>query len=120
MTAEPAATSSVPVFDSIRSAPRRTTVNSSNSGVWPGSTQPAGLVMRATLRASVFEFTRPMNSSIFFGGWPAAVMMDGEAMRVGMARKIGKAGKIKLRNGRIVRGDYFESEAVGYEISRRL
>ena len=53
---------------------------SSNSGVWPGSSQPEGLVMRATLRASVPEFTRPMNSSIFFGGWPAAWMMVGAVM----------------------------------------
>jgi hypothetical protein len=46
-------------------------VNSSNAGVWPGSTQPEGLVMRATLAAAVPELTSPTNSSIRFGLLPA-------------------------------------------------
>ncbi|MND02503.1 hypothetical protein D3C83_219010 [compost metagenome] len=55
-----------------RRVPRRTTVYSSNSGVWPGSTQPLGLFIRATLTPSVAEFTRPMYSSMIFGLLPAA------------------------------------------------
>ena len=47
-------------------------MNSSNSGVWPGSTQPGGLVMRATLAPAVPELTSPTNSSIRFGLLPAA------------------------------------------------
>ena len=41
-------------------------------GVCPGSTQPLGLFIRATLSSSVFELTRPMNSSMIFGLLPAA------------------------------------------------
>ena len=43
----------------------------------PGSDQPDGLFMRAMLTAVVPEFTRPMNSSISFGGCPAASMVVG-------------------------------------------
>jgi hypothetical protein len=43
-------------------------VQASNSGVCPGSAHPDGLFMRAMLTAVVLEFTRPMNSSISFGG----------------------------------------------------
>ena len=50
---------------------------SSNSGVCPGSTQPGGLVIRATLAPAVPEFTRPTNSSIRFGLFPADWMMVG-------------------------------------------
>ena len=57
-----------------RSAPLSTTVNSSNSGVWPGSTQPPGLRMRAMLSRDSPEFTRPMNSSMIFALLPAAVI----------------------------------------------
>jgi len=67
MTASPARTSNVPPRCAIRSIPLSTTVYSSNSGVWPGSTQPAGLRMCAMLTAGVFELTRPMYSSICFG-----------------------------------------------------
>src|ERR1041385_2034093 len=84
MTACPAWTSSGPPRVVTRSDPRRTTVNSSNSGVCPGSTQPLGLCMRATLTASVREFTRPMNSSMIFGLFPAAAMTDGFSISVGM------------------------------------
>src|ERR1035441_1036276 len=56
-----------PARCSTRSVPRKTTVNSSNSGVWPGSCQPPGLRMCATLVALVAEFTRPTYSSISLG-----------------------------------------------------
>ena len=59
---------------------------SSNSGVCPGSTQPLGLFMRATLHAAVFELTRPMNSSMRFGLLPAASITEGCLMCVGMRR----------------------------------
>jgi len=52
------------------STPRGTTVNSANPGVWPGSLQPEGLIIRATLAVDVAEFARPMNSSMTLGGWP--------------------------------------------------
>src|SRR3954467_15387994 len=84
MTASPAPTSSTPSRVVTRSEPRRTTVYSSNSGVCPGSTQPPGLFIRATLHAAVFELTRPMNSSILLGLLPAASMTEGCLMCVGM------------------------------------
>jgi hypothetical protein len=40
--------------------------------------------MRAMLTASVSEFTRPMYSSMTFGLLPAALMIDGALMKVGM------------------------------------
>src|SRR3954452_8510894 len=85
MTASPAPTSITPSRVVTRSEPRRTTVYSSNSGVCPGSTHPLGLFIRATLHADVFEFTRPMNSSILFGLLPAASMTEGCLMCVGMS-----------------------------------
>ena len=48
----------------IYSAP---SVYSSNSGVCPGSDQPAGLVILAMLIRDACEFTRPKNSSMIFG-----------------------------------------------------
>ena len=57
--------------------PSRTSVHSSNSGRWPGSTQPAGDVMRAMLRRVSPVLTRPTNSSISFGLVPAASIVDG-------------------------------------------
>ena len=68
---------SAPAFEVTRSIPASTTVYSSNSGVCPGSTQPPGLFIRATLTARVFEFTQPMNSSIRLGLLPAASMRVG-------------------------------------------
>jgi hypothetical protein len=59
-------------------------VNSSNSGVCPGSTQPDGLRMCAMLTASSRLLTRPMNSSINFGLLPAASIRVGLAISVGM------------------------------------
>ena len=64
--------------------PCSTTVISSNSGRWPGSSQPDGDVIRATLTAAWPEFTRPANSSIFFGLVPAAATTAGAAMSFGM------------------------------------
>src|SRR4051812_24564672 len=84
MTASPAPTSITPSRVVTRREPRRTTVYSSNSGVCPGSTHPAGLFIRATLHAAVFELTRPMNSSILLGLLPAASMTEGCLICVGM------------------------------------
>jgi hypothetical protein len=53
-------------------------VYSSNSGVCPDSCQPDGLIIFATLMAGVFEFTLPINSSMIFGGSPAAGMTVGD------------------------------------------
>jgi hypothetical protein len=55
-------------------------VYSSNSGVCPDSCQPDGLIIFATLMAGVFEFTLPINSSMIFGGSPAAGMTVGARM----------------------------------------
>src|SRR5436309_11946966 len=84
MTACPACTSTNPSLCSTRNIPFSTTVNSSKLGVWPGSTHPPGLRMWATLAEDVFEFTRPMYSSMSFGLFPAAWMRVGWAMSVGM------------------------------------
>src|ERR1043166_7601932 len=84
MTACPACTSSAPPRVVTRSDPRSTTVYSSNSGVCPGSTHPLGLCIRATLTPEVFEFTRPMTSSMIFGLFPAAAMTEGFSISVGM------------------------------------
>src|SRR5579863_6441788 len=84
MIACPGRTSSVPSRVATRSMPARTSVYSSNSGVCPGSTQPPGLFMRAMLAASVFVFTRPTNSWMILGLFPAAVTWVGAAMNVGM------------------------------------
>ena len=85
MTASPARTSNVPAFVATRSVPRSTTVYSSNSGLCPGSTHPPGLRMRAMLTSAVPEFTRPTNSSINFGLFPAAATTVGLAMCTAMA-----------------------------------
>src|SRR3954453_19830508 len=80
-----------PSRDVTRSIPRSTTVYSSNSGVCPGSTQPAGLCIRAAGAAGVSLLTRPMYSSIRFGLFPAASMTFGELMCVGMRRSLLRA-----------------------------
>jgi hypothetical protein len=64
--------------------PRRTTVISSNSGRCPGSCQPDGDVILAMLTCAWPEFTRPANSSIFFGVVPAAATTAGAAMSFGI------------------------------------
>ena len=88
MTASPARTSNVSPFVATRSAPRSTTVYSSNSGVCAGSTHPPGLRMRATLTSAVPEFTRPTNSSISFGLFPAAATTAGFRMCMAIAWRI--------------------------------
>src|SRR5688572_29621589 len=84
MTAWPARTSRLPPVWSTLSRPWKTIVYSSNSGVWPGSSQPPGLRMRATLSASWRELTRPMYSSITLGRFPAAATRVGFSISVGM------------------------------------
>src|SRR3989442_8128124 len=108
MTACPARTSNVPPACFTRSRPSSTTVYSSNSGVCPGSTQPAGLRMCATLTAAVFELTRPTYSSICFGTLPAATMRAGWAMCSGMEPRDGRRGR---EHGRLVQGELAEAGA---------
>src|SRR5207244_7194785 len=69
-----------------RSMPASTTVYSSNAGVCPGSTQPCGLRMCATLTVLVPELTRPMYSSIAFGRLPAATIRVGDGTWTGTSR----------------------------------
>lgn len=57
---------------------------SSNSGRWPGSTQPAGERMWAILTAVEPVLTRPTYSSISLGLLPAGVMRVGVEMSWGM------------------------------------
>ena len=61
-------------------ASRSTTLYSSNSGVWPGSSHPPGLFILAMLTCAVCEFTSPTNSSMILGLLPAALMIVGLAM----------------------------------------
>jgi hypothetical protein len=62
----------------------RPAVYSSNFGVCPGSTHPAGLFIRAIDTRPSALFTRPTNSSITFGMFPAALITVGFAISVGM------------------------------------
>ncbi len=55
-----------------------TMLSSSNSGVWSGSTNPAGLFMRAMLTCSVAELTRPTNVLALRHGPLLAVAWSGE------------------------------------------
>src|SRR5262249_54157564 len=75
--------------------PRSTTVYSSNSGVWPGSTQPEGLRMCAMLTALVPEFTRPTYSSMLLGLLPAATMRVAFGIRIGVAMYASLVGERK-------------------------
>src|SRR5580692_3181073 len=68
-----------------RTVPLSTRVNSSNSGVCPGSSQPCGLRIWATLTPAVLELMRPMYSSMSLGLVPAAEMRVGCAIKVGMS-----------------------------------
>ena len=77
--------------------PLSTTLISRNSGRWPGSSQPLGDVMRATLTFWSLEFTRPTNSSICLGLLPAAVIRVGWAMSLGMGRS--SARQANARSG---------------------
>src|SRR3954451_10399593 len=72
---------------STTTAPLSTSVYSSNSGRWPGSTQPAGERMCATLTRSSPLFTRPAYSSMSLGLVPAASTRDGASINSGMCRK---------------------------------
>src|SRR5437762_13001552 len=75
-----------------------TSVYSSNSGVWPGSSQPPGLCICAMLSASVAELTRPTYSRLIFGLLPAASTTLGDAMSVGIAPGyIGSARSLRRR-----------------------
>src|SRR5579863_1018791 len=85
MTAWPEVTSISPFLWRTRTVPLSTRVNSSNSGVCPGSSQPCGLRMWATLTPAVFELMRPMYSSISLGLVPAAEMRVGCDSSVGMS-----------------------------------
>src|SRR5262245_36464580 len=111
ITACPAWTSSVPSRCSTRSIPRSTTVYSSNSGVCPGSTQPEGLCMWATLTAVVPELTRPTYSSMAFGLLPAATMRVAFGMRMGVrviGSLVGQREAVRERQRRVLaagRGD---------------
>jgi len=53
ITADPAFTSIVPLFEVTRKLPLSTIVYSSNNGVCPGSSQPEGLVILAMLTVCV-------------------------------------------------------------------
>src|SRR5207249_7994412 len=108
MTACPARTSIVPPACFTRSRPFSTTVYSSNSGVCPGSIQPAGLRRCATLTAAVFEVTRPTYSSICFGTLPAATMRVGWVMCSGMEPRDGRRGG---EHDRLVQGELAEARA---------
>src|SRR5205823_12256769 len=99
-------TSIVPPACFTRSMPFSTTVYSSNSGVCPGSTQPAGLRMCATLTAAVFELTRPTYSSICFGRVPAARMRAGWATCSGMEPRERRRGR---EHGRLAPGELAET-----------
>src|SRR5947209_13290772 len=85
MTAWPERTSNDPPSYSTCSTPFNTTVNSSNSGLCPGSCQPPGLRICAMLTAEVPELTRPTYSSINFGLLPAAVTRLGWEISMGFA-----------------------------------
>src|SRR6202167_5357654 len=86
MIACPAATSSSPDLWCTRSVPRKTTVYSSKSGVCPGSSQPSGLRIWATLTPGVEVLTRPTYSSMILGLVPADSMRVGCGIRVGMVK----------------------------------
>src|SRR5688572_11033587 len=84
----PARTLSSPSSCSTCRAPLSTTVYSSKSGRWPGSTQPEGERMWATLTRSSPLLTRPTYSSISFGLVPAASTRDGDWISSGIASGI--------------------------------
>src|SRR5215210_7165573 len=80
----PGRTSSSPSSCSTCSDPLRTTVYSSKLGRWPGSTQPEGERMCATLTRSSCVFTRPAYSSMSFGLVPAASTRLGLSISCGI------------------------------------
>src|SRR5215208_8330159 len=84
----PGRTSSSPSSCSTCSAPLSTTVYSSKSGRCPGSTQPEGERMWATLTRSSPVFTRPAYSSMSFGLVPAASTRLGLSISCGMPARL--------------------------------
>src|SRR5258708_33648951 len=78
----------VPSLYVTRKRPLRTMVYSSNSGVCPGSTHPAGLRMWATLRRFSRLFRCPTYSSMSLGLFPAAGMRVGAAISVGIINNL--------------------------------
>src|SRR5207247_2468738 len=90
---------------------------SSNSGVCPGSTQPDGLRMCATLTAAVFELTRPTYSSICFGRVPAARMRVGWVTCSGMEPRERRRGR---EHGRLVPGELVETPEHRLEVAEVL
>src|SRR5260370_14337388 len=80
----PAWTSRTPLSCCTRSVPFNTTVISSNSGRWPGSSHPLGEIIRATLTRSWPELTCPANSWICFGLVPTQAMTVGFSINLGM------------------------------------
>ena len=73
----PGRTSRMPDRVSTLKVPESTSVNSSNSGVCPGSAQPSGLFIRARLIRWSRVLTRPKISSIRLGRLPAASTIEG-------------------------------------------
>jgi len=69
-------------------------VYSSKSGRWPGSTQPAGERMWATLTRLSPVLTCPTYSSISFGLVPAASTLDGDSISFGIG-----SGYTKVMDG---------------------
>src|SRR5512134_933475 len=63
-------------------------VYSSKSGRWPGSLQPAGERMRATLTRCSPLLARPVNSSISLGGRPAASTRTGASISSGIGARL--------------------------------
>src|SRR5436189_905997 len=89
--------SRAPPLNSTRSVPFVTTVISSNSGVCPGSSQPLGEIIRATLTSLWPELTRPANSWICFGLVPTQSILVGFSISLGMAL-LGKAYEPRLHH----------------------
>jgi hypothetical protein len=75
-------------------------VISSNSGLCPGSTQPAGDFIRATLTVACPELTRPAYSSIRLGLFPAAAITVGRSISVGMRETSHALGREARRGPR--------------------
>src|SRR5829696_5405065 len=105
----PGRTSSSPSSCSTCSAPLSTTVYSSKSGRWPGSTQPDGERMWATLTRSSPVFTRPAYSSISFGLVPAASTRLGVSISCGMAARL----QPLAQDGRLPAGEALQQRLGG-------
>src|SRR5437764_13821419 len=117
MTACPAQTSKLPSLCVTRTRPRNTMVYSSNSGVWPGSSQPAGLRIWATLIPGCRVFRWPTYSSMILGRFPAACTRAGRSIRMGKSVRLlylfrpalsAESGRIK----RLVSSRHFEQGGI--------